>query len=610
MDETKGVNPKRDGDEAFEGDADISGSSSDEADGHHFQATLVITPSDVDHSEQDKDDTMEELQPQVLDIASTSTPDDDFLVTYDDRDDQPLVTEAAGTDKLSEAETTDNQAWQTEAETDKKPALTEADTRRQPSLSETEAETCRRRSPLTRQTEVLAGELETAHSLRRRSREDYDSSARPHEVVMEMDTFNRSSTRRDSFILAIEAEECREIDNSVDIRGSMSKAAIAESHSRTAQGLTTNSNLEGESIGSVSDAEEVEIFMEEESDPWEAISRCCEGDRKWVVCGTALLLLAVVSAIILIPQSIVYVEYYQMALARSRVTGRVDRGRTLYGGCYVLFPDTELVVFKSTAHHLHSQLGVSSADGLALGLQVSLQYFLKGEELGQLHVQYGEQYEAVVRSVVESEVKNSVVNFTLSQYRLHRKTLEHVIHRRLALRLQGDCCPRHCLKASQGSAAEANCTSSSCNTSPNCSLGLHMTLLPQHVQLGAIDIPEEVSERYMRFILLQAEAEKEKLLQEATVEKKRTELLVRDIKNGAHEVLEAARWTSKKILVEAEASAELKRQTAYNQALKHLMSTLNITAPDQRHSLLLLLAYQQAKDPVFFLSFDRLSLWG
>ena len=67
----------------------------------------------------------------------------------------------------------------------------------------------------------------------------------------------------------------------------------------------------------------------------------------------------------------------QIALARSKLTGRVERRVTIYPGCHLLFPDTELIRFKGTAHNLLSDLEVSSSEGVVLRLKLSLQYFIK-----------------------------------------------------------------------------------------------------------------------------------------------------------------------------------------------------------------------------------------
>lgn len=67
----------------------------------------------------------------------------------------------------------------------------------------------------------------------------------------------------------------------------------------------------------------------------------------------------------------------QIALARSKLTGRVDRSQTIYPGCYLMFPDTELIRFQATGHQLRVDAHISSSEGLAVRLQLALQYFIK-----------------------------------------------------------------------------------------------------------------------------------------------------------------------------------------------------------------------------------------
>ncbi|XP_076445092.1 uncharacterized protein LOC143282998 [Babylonia areolata] len=545
-------------------------------------ATVVVSPAEMEGCAQHFADDNVQLEGNLSNIGrdSPSHSDDDFvMINADDADTQPSLTDTAQ----------DNQPPFTETDIDRQLLLAEAATDEDPSFEE-ELDTSdhgrlARQLQLVRQEAVGEQGLEQEAACSLRLRNQQDSKGR-HDTVMEMQTFQRSSTRRDSFIMAIESAK----------GGMQTETQMAtDGASPDTKGETTDQTDLEESFP---DIEELEIFVDKE-DSWEVIRRQFHGTRKWVVCGTALLLLGVVTAVILIPQSMVYVEYYQMALARSRLTGRVDRERTLYSGCYLLLPDTELITFRASAHHVHSRMEVTSADGLSLGLQLSLQYFIKGEELGQLHEKLGEQYEEVVKAVIESEVKNSVVALTLDQYRLHRATVERLLYRHLVVRLQGDCCSRHCVNSSK-----VDSCNNSCSPRPNCTSGLHMTLLPQHVQLGAIDIPAEVNERYLRFTLLQVEAEKETLFQESTLQTKLTERMTRDIRNRAHEVLEEARSASRRTRLESEASAELTRQRAHSQALKQLMTSLNITAADQRHSLLVLLAYRQVKEPIYFPHMD------
>lgn len=67
----------------------------------------------------------------------------------------------------------------------------------------------------------------------------------------------------------------------------------------------------------------------------------------------------------------------QMALLRNTISGRVDRQRTYYPGCYLLVPGSELIRFRGTAHTLDLTMEVRTSDSQALNLTLSLQYFIK-----------------------------------------------------------------------------------------------------------------------------------------------------------------------------------------------------------------------------------------
>lgn len=99
--------------------------------------------------------------------------------------------------------------------------------------------------------------------------------------------------------------------------------------------------------------------------------------------------------------------------------------------------------------------------------------------------------------------------------------------------------------------------------------------------MGEVYIPQVVKQQYLRTLTLKEDAEKEKLLQNATVERKKTQSKVQKIKNEAAEIKEQAAAQSKLIKVTSEANYTAIVETARSQGLNLLYTYLNIT--DQEH---------------------------
>ncbi|PVD38516.1 hypothetical protein C0Q70_01131 [Pomacea canaliculata] len=293
----------------------------------------------------------------------------------------------------------------------------------------------------------------------------------------------------------------------------------------------------------------------------------------------------------ILPASFVYVEYYELALARSYISGRVNRERTYYPGCYLLTPDTDLIRFEGTAHFLDLALSVSTSDRLSFGLNVTLQYFIKPEELGDLYRDFEDNYRDTVKAITTSTIKNEAVKFSLDEYRLNRSFVEErfksVIFDRLGGNCCRSCCPWHC-------AQDFDCRS--CVLHESCQSGMHMEM--RHFQMGAVDIPDTISEHYLRQVILQIEAETEHFVQEHLIETKHTEQMKQNILSDADENVAAAELQenataySNIIRVATRAQYEKEVQLSYMQAMKDMYSRLNITQEEHKLSLMFLRALE------------------
>ncbi|KAL8607360.1 hypothetical protein ACOMHN_039510 [Nucella lapillus] len=367
-------------------------------------------------------------------------------------------------------------------------------------------------------------------------------------------------------------------------------------------------------------------------------------DRLAIIVAIIVVVIGVLLTVSLLPISFVYVEYYELALAKSRISGKVNREDVYYPGCHLLTPDTELVRFKGTAHFLEKTVGVFTSDRLSFSMRISLQYFIKPEELGQLFTDYAHNYEPVVKAMIistilnthtgisdfqnfprrpeelgqlftnyahnyepvveamiTSTIQNTAIVFNLDTFRLNRSHVEHTLRQAVGLRLSGNCCPSCCpLKCSGG----VNCRACLL-AGRGCTKGIHMDL--KHFQMGAVGIPEEVSERFLRQTLLLIEAERELFVQKHAVETKISEQMQKDILNKASEIREEATAEAQKIRDIAEADYDKQIQTSYAKALKKFYQHLNITREDHKLSFMYIRALEDISDNLYNLDYDKLT---
>lgn len=323
--------------------------------------------------------------------------------------------------------------------------------------------------------------------------------------------------------------------------------------------------------------------------------------RLLVITAVAIVVIGVLLTVSLLPASFVYVEYYELALSKSRVTGKVNREDVYYPGCHLLTPDAELVRFKGTAHIVNQNVGIFTSDRLSFSLGISLQYFIKPEELGQLFTNYERKYEPVVEAMIRSTVQNTAIIFNLDSFRLNRSHVEQTLRQAVALKLSGNCCPSCCPFECGGS---VNCRT--CRLiGRGCAKGIHMEM--KYFQMGAVDIPEEVSERFLRQTVLLIEAEKELFLQKHAVETKISEQLQKDILNKASEIREAASAEAEKIRLIAEADYEKTVQMSFAGAMKKFYQQLNITQEDHKLSFMYIRALEDISDNLYNLNYDHLT---
>ncbi|PVD39103.1 hypothetical protein C0Q70_01731 [Pomacea canaliculata] len=275
----------------------------------------------------------------------------------------------------------------------------------------------------------------------------------------------------------------------------------------------------------------------------------------------------------------------RMALLRNTISGRVDRQRTYYPGCYLLVPGSELIRFRGTAHTLDLTMEVRTSDSLALNLTLSLQYFINGEELGVLHSEYEHEYEDVVRSVVVAQTRVTAVHFSLRDFWWQRAVVERAFYTHLSNKLQGDCCPSVCPMRWSGHGK--NC--STCSLQPFCERGFHVILRPEHVQMGDLQLPRDSADIFLKLALLQ----------QMKVETKLNERLTQMTYNEAREIRAHAAARSQEVDAAARAFSEQRVQGFRVAALRALCQQVNVTREDHRLSLFLMLVFLDNSDNLF-----------
>ncbi|XP_065941887.1 uncharacterized protein [Magallana gigas] len=306
------------------------------------------------------------------------------------------------------------------------------------------------------------------------------------------------------------------------------------------------------------------------------------------LCCAVILVTGVLSLIVFLgvfPASFVYLDYYQIALKYNKITGVVDRSTTYEFGCYILGPSVGFLEFDGTAHTVSKTHGVFTVDKMPITISYHVQYFLREKEVGVLHSEFGMDYDSVIRSVIESEIKNAAVPYSVDQFRLQRSVLEKYFHRKLKYRLEGDCCPACCPSSCNNFTACSLCPPPS-----TCSQGFHINV--EYFHLGQVDIPSQVTERYLTRTLLKEYADREYFIQNKVIETTKTLRLTKQIRNTAQEIQEAANVEAQKIGVVSTANYEANLTQATISGLSGMFSTLKVTQEDHKLSLMMIRALE------------------
>jgi len=263
--------------------------------------------------------------------------------------------------------------------------------------------------------------------------------------------------------------------------------------------------------------------------------------------------------LVLVPISFSYVEYFEYGLKQRKSTGKVDTAKVYGSGRYMLGPDYTFIKYKADAHTLElTDLAVFSAGGSneTIGLEfvvhVDLTFFLRRDEIGQLHKELAGSYLAIIASRAKDAIKNEAIFIGFTEYFQGRMAVE----KRFALAVQ-----------------------KRWNDKP----ALHCDLDQFHV--GRIQIPDTVARKQLETKLQNERNDKEAYLQQAQIERELTAVDVNAVLLEKEKVLRTANAAGSLVKAKATAQAQAIVLNAQNAGFKSLFSAANIT--QQKHKLAL-----------------------
>lgn len=303
--------------------------------------------------------------------------------------------------------------------------------------------------------------------------------------------------------------------------------------------------------------------------------------KKGIIIFLAVLgVVGVLLLIILLPLSFAGVEYYELGFKRQKSTGTVDTDEVYPGGNYLVGPDIEFKTFKASAHFEYLRdVAVFTSDKLEVKLDVTFQYFLKKEDLHILHRNYDLYYQNVIRTSAIDALKGEAPNFKTREYINNRENLEASLYKAVRERLGGMCCMEDCY-VYEFACPEGCKNYTLCDDKTEKGLWVFV----KYFQLGAVDIPSGVEDRYLRALTLKEEADREELLQEAQVVRKSTEAEVRDIQNRAKEISQNAEAQAKLMSTVAGANYTATVEKARALGLKGLYTRLGLRSQELKNS--------------------------
>ncbi|CAH1788143.1 unnamed protein product [Owenia fusiformis] len=280
--------------------------------------------------------------------------------------------------------------------------------------------------------------------------------------------------------------------------------------------------------------------------------------------------------LILVPSSFSYLEYHEFGFVKRKTTGEVSLDKVYGSGRYAIGPDHMFKTFTSSAHVVYmDNIDVFASDKLEVTMSATFQYFLREEDLADLHKAYDIYYAPIMKTSAVDALKGASTIHSTRDFIRNRKEIEADLFKAVRERLGGKCCEKDC-----GTPGNPSCYSG-CKAYSTCTKsdkGLFASV--RYFQLGQVKIPMDVEGRFLQALILNEQTEREHFLQEATVVRKETEGLVKDIINEAHEISQNATAQANLILSQANATATQTLENAQMTGLRTLFNGLGISMTD------------------------------
>ncbi|GMH37810.1 hypothetical protein BSKO_05683 [Bryopsis sp. KO-2023] len=291
---------------------------------------------------------------------------------------------------------------------------------------------------------------------------------------------------------------------------------------------------------------------------------------KWI-CGVCLPI-GFLLVVILVPLSLSSVEYYEYGLIRKRSSGKMLLEKGVYdAGRYSLGPDRTFKKFQADAHYLNfDELSVFSSAKLETLLGIRIVYFLRKEELVELHNTFDRSYRPVVQGQIIGAIKNASPQFSTTAFFQKRRTIEKAL-------LQ----------------AVRNATES-------------VFVDVARLMLLRVEIPDKIKDRQLNVAIQLEDNAKEEFMQRSQLIRQNTSFLVNEIENKANIVKEKARSEAKLLTEKAKADSAFLVEEARFKGLSSLFDALNISTPKDKTTLDFLKALEANDKAGVYFNFNNL----
>ena len=246
--------------------------------------------------------------------------------------------------------------------------------------------------------------------------------------------------------------------------------------------------------------------------------------------------------VIIAPLSFGYVQYYQIALEKGRVTGVVYIDQVYEHGRHVTGPAKRFQHYNADGNiAVYMNVSLASADKLETDVDMTFIYFIVPDQLPLLQRDFNINYQKVVEFRILSAIKDAAVTFQTDQFFNDRALIEAAF-----------------LEAAQ-------------------SVGNSSYVIVPYFFLNAVRVPAVVSGKQLE-TAIQDQINQQQLYQNTAAEiRQHTLTLVNQLINNATIIVSTSLAEAASIVSQAASNATRIVEVARAQALHTLSSQLNVT---------------------------------